>query len=239
MQKHVMGLLLRIVLVLLVSHFHLILVQLLIWFPELTLFHFGKSIRNCQSNPLRDKERHQNLCSNLRNWLQVHKRQEQQFTFTFCLAFVMASLNMSVETFTLPDKGLMLTHSAQTFFQKLPAGLSWSTVTKFSSSVRFVCWMKSTEVFTFFTFFNIFSHFTFGHFLSMSLRFCRTWHKSSSLKAITLCNRVSWCHLRIHVRDVSEDGKLHFLCLRPVEISTRAKPRAWCLSELRKSSEVL
>ena len=36
MQKHVMGLLLRIVLVLLVSHFHLILVQLLIWFPELT-----------------------------------------------------------------------------------------------------------------------------------------------------------------------------------------------------------
>ena len=163
----------------------------------------------------------------------------QQFTITFCLAFVMASLNMSVETFTLPDKGLMLTHSAQTFFQKLPAGLSWSTVTKFSSSVRFVCWMKSTEVFTFFTFFNIFSHFTFGHFLSMSLRFCRTWKMSSSLKANTICNTVSWCHLRVHVRDVSEDGKLHFLCLRPVEISTRAKPRAWCLSELRKSSEIL
>ena len=43
-----------------------------------------------------------------------------------------------------------------------------------SSTVKFIVWITSTDFFTFFTLFKILSHFVRGHFLSMSLRFART-----------------------------------------------------------------
>ena len=48
-----------------------------------------------------------------------------------------------------------------------------------SSIVRFIVWINSTDAFTFFTLFRIFSHFVRGHFLSMSLRFARTFSYTS------------------------------------------------------------